>query len=128
MVQKLANVLCKWLLTKLSNHIFEICCVIKNGLLMFLTRAHLLTQLLACASLALQIQDHKSDNSSIRFEPEVYAETNGSIIRPLSLNLPPEVLRSASNDATRGTSTVRTVCLLHRTSVLFPSRETSDWV
>jgi len=77
----------------------------------------------------LQIQDHNNANtSSVRFEPEVYAEANGSVVQPVSLKIPSEVLSSSFKDLTLETSAVRTVFMLHRTSALFPSSETSIWV
>jgi len=81
-----------------------------------------------CNYTYLQIQDHNTDTSSVLFEPEVYAEANGSVIQPVSLKIPSEVLRSAFKDLTLETSAVRTVFMLHRTSILFPSSERSNWV
>jgi len=79
-------------------------------------------------SLALQIQDHDNDTSSVLFEPEGFAEADGNIVQPVSLTIPSEVLRSAFKSSTLEQSAVRTVFLLHRKSILFPSNETANWV
>ena len=71
----------------------------------------------------------QAQTTSFSYQPMVYLnQTMGEMIQPVSVQVPSEALRRA--DALSGTSsgTVRAVNVLHRTSVLFPNSEETQWV
>jgi len=63
------------------------------------------------------------------YQPTVYSNlTMGERIRPVMVSVPQEALQKAAELSGNPTNPVRVVNILHRTSALFPTNETTQWV
>ena len=70
---------------------------------------------------------NRESSQSVEYNPMVYESAEGNLFQPIRVMVPAEALTRAA-ELNAGNSVVRVVNILHRTSALFPSNESTKWV